>query len=67
MFIQLNAVSVTMTYDSSGNVDLHIPHTLVGHICGMCQTPIQVVYMVVTVAIVTIVTIVTLVTKVFLT
>ena len=43
VFIQLQGVSVTMTYDSSGNVDLHIPHTLVHAICGMCTTPTQVI------------------------
>lgn len=40
MFVQLQAVSVTMTYDSSGNLDIHVPDTLVDSICGMCNTQV---------------------------
>eukprot|EP00116_Pleurobrachia_bachei_P004258 sb/3464520/ len=46
VYVQLQSVSVTMTYDSSGNVDLHVPDTLVDGICGMCNQQVTLVAMV---------------------
>ena len=37
MFLQLQSISVTISYDSSGNIDVHVPHTLVTSVCGMCS------------------------------